>query len=247
MDKIFFYIIVLTILFSCSDSVSKREIINEDDFFNLLIDMHKADGIISDLNLTKNKKSDSVSVYNSVLKKHNISREYFDKTIKYYSKHTEEYLLIYDSLENYFDSIQSMLTKKRTNNLWKKKEQWSFNTFEFKNPLDFNIKTKKHGQYFLEYDISEIPEDTILTSRIKMFANYSDDSKDSAVNVEKTKSLRGKDFEHIKININTDKRKKLNSISGNILDFDNSKKAGVRIKNIELHFKEIKTQEMTLK
>ncbi len=247
MFKTFIYIILIIALFSCSDSVKKRDIINEDIFFNLLIDMHKADGIISDMNLTKDKKSDSISVYNSVLKKNNVSREDFDKTIKYYSLHTDEYLLIYDSLENLFDSIQSELTKKRINNLWNKNQKWSFNTLDFKNPLDFDIKEKKYGEYILKAGIFVAPYDEHLEKKIKLYANYDDESVDSSTNIKKIKDLKQNNYEFLTAKIITDKRKTLKSISGTVIKFDNTEKKRIQVKDIELLYKKIRTKDFAVK
>ncbi len=83
----------------------------EDDIFiNVLIDLHMADGIMSSTNIRQDSKNiDSVSLYNYVLKKNDVSRIQFVKTVEYYTLHPEEYAVFYDSVERHFKRLDEKI------------------------------------------------------------------------------------------------------------------------------------------
>lgn len=260
MRKIIFIILFFNLLIiSCNDSskVRKSEIISDNEFIDILIDLHKADGIIisSDLR-NKNKERDSISLYNYVLKKHNVSRLKFSKTVKYYSIHIEEYNLFYDSINNYFTDLQENLKKeiekekeklkedrkkqKDPENLWVLKDTWELPKDGETNPIAFKIQAKKHGTYTLQASIKIFRDDKSVNQRMTIIANYKDGSKDMNSAGSMIKDER---FERYEVSINTNKNKALKSISGWILDHSKGTKSKhISVKNIKLKFvKEEKT------
>jgi len=111
MIRLLSLLVIFSMFISCSpDVIKKKDIIEDDNFRDLLIDLHKAEGVITIAKLSiKQNKNDTISPYNFVLKKHNVSRLEFEKTIKYYANHTEEYKLFYDSITSYFDKKKNEL------------------------------------------------------------------------------------------------------------------------------------------
>ncbi len=250
------YILMISVVLflACNNKIKKREILKDKDFISILIDIHKADGIIEFKNLqAKNKKTDSVSLYNFVLKKHKVSREKFRKTIDYYAVHNEKYLEIYNSVQSYFKEKekklqilsdkdkQKELEKRKmqdTSELWTLKKNWNLPENGKKNPVPFKITVRKQGIYILKAKIKIFPDDHSVNQRMTIIANYFDGTKD--VNSNGTMVKDGK-FEDFDVSIETNPKKKLKYISGWILDDSNgtiSKHAQIR--NISLKRVKIK-------
>jgi hypothetical protein len=209
------------------EKVRKRDILNDDKFYAVLIDMHIADGILSATNLRQtNRVSDSISLYNFVLKKHNVSRKQFFQTVEYYTIHPEKYIIFYDSLEKHFDAMDKKLKKelkteneirktRDSTNLWTMKDTWRLPEDGLTNPIAFNIQANKHGVYTLSAQIKVFKDDKSINQRMTIIANYSDGSKD--LNTIAT-ILKEEKFEEYEVSLSTDSTKVLKSISGWLLD-----------------------------
>ncbi|MCF6366999.1 MAG: DUF4296 domain-containing protein [Bacteroidales bacterium] len=246
-------IIAVTFILSCSESeeIKRTEILNDDVFLSLLIDLHKAEGIITASNIKLNRSlKDSISIYNYVLKKHNISRQDFNKTVKYYTFHTNKFLVIYDSVSSSLKSTnkeleqeieneikrkkEENLKNKDTLNLWKLKKEWKLPEDGEKNPIPYKILLKKHGQYKLQANIKIFPDDKSVNQRMTIIANYTDGTKD--LNSVGTMVKDGK-FEVYSVTVTTDKNKVLESISGWVLDHSKkTAKKHAHIKEISLKY-----------
>ncbi len=253
MFRIFTIALFFSFLLSCSDSgsIKKRDILDDDKFLSLLIDMHKAEGVISASNIKINRrKGDSISIYNSVLKKHNVSRLDFNNTVKYYTFHTDEYLVFYDSISSHLKALNSEikselekerkikreedLKKKDTLNLWRLKEEWILPDDGEKIPIAFKILHKKQGQYKLRAKIKVFRDDKSINQRMTIIANYTDGTK--GLNSTETIVKDGK-FEFYTVTVTTDKKKELKSISGWILDHSkNTGKKHAHVKEITLKY-----------
>ncbi len=243
------YGIIISIIFilgcNSGDKIRKKDILKKKEFISVLIDIHKADGIIQFKNLQeKNKTTDSASLYNYVLKKHNVSREKFRKTIDYYTVHNEDYLIIYDSVQSYFNKKEKELqfaadtdrkkekesvkkNLKDTADLWNLKKEWNLPEDGKKNPIPFKIITDKQGIYILKARIKVFKDDGSVNQRMTIIANYTDGTKD--VNSNGTMVKDG-EFGNFDVSIITNKKKKLKYISGWL--FDHSK--GTKSKHVQI-------------
>ncbi len=95
-----YILLILALIFfvECNNS-EKEDIIEQDKFVDILVDIHIADALISNKGFYDGNLKDSTkSYYNYVLKKHKVSRASFDKSMEYYSKDTENYLKLYDKV-----------------------------------------------------------------------------------------------------------------------------------------------------
>jgi len=102
--------LTLFFLFSCSRDKAPADLIEEDRFIPLLVDIHLADGYLSSgpqipdsLNYRGN------GLYAAIFKKHRVDSSQFKKSFQYYSSHLEQMNLIYktvvDQLKAKNDSI----------------------------------------------------------------------------------------------------------------------------------------------
>ena len=104
MKKLISALILVSCLASCYHSEPEAgfdmsKVIQSDSMVSLLTDMHIADGIIS----TRKDKSIPVGhlsgeYFEVILKKHQIDREIFEESMRYYAYHTEEFSVIYEKV-----------------------------------------------------------------------------------------------------------------------------------------------------
>lgn len=76
-----------------------RKVIGKDKFTNILVDLHIIDATSTDY--VKNTilgDPDSVTLYGAVFLKHEVSKETFDNSMKYYAERPEELAEIYDNV-----------------------------------------------------------------------------------------------------------------------------------------------------
>ncbi len=93
---------IAVILFSCSEKKAMPtpdNLISIDSMVPILIDIHIADALLSDIRLHDKDLRDSTrSYYNYVFKKHEISRMQFDSSMRYYGESPKILLDIYDEV-----------------------------------------------------------------------------------------------------------------------------------------------------
>lgn len=73
--------------------------IEKEKFINILVDMHLIDAITTESEFfRKYDPDDSISLYEAVYKKYDITRELLDSTIAAYTRHPELYMEVYDQV-----------------------------------------------------------------------------------------------------------------------------------------------------
>jgi len=105
--------LTLFFLFSCSRDKRPPNLIEEDRFIPLLVDIHLADGYLSSgPQIPDNLNYRGNGLYAAIFKKHGVDSSQFKKSFQYYSSHLEEMNLIYktvvDQLKAKNDSIIKM-------------------------------------------------------------------------------------------------------------------------------------------
>ena len=249
MQRLLYILLGISLLASCStNKVNKSEIINDDEFIEVLKDFHKSEGIISIAKLNnKTHKNDTISPYNYILKKHNVSRAKFDKTLKYYSNHTSEYIHLYDSINIFFslkqkelemqieEDLKKMTPKQQfaSKNLWPKKQEWVLKSIPKNNPFKFNLNTSFQGKYVLSANVFTSPNIPTIEKRVELLVNYQDGTSEKSHNILKTK---WKNYKRLVATIVTNKNKKVKSISGNIITYIKGEKRHFHLKNIEIKY-----------
>ena len=114
MKYLIFILLLLVIINACSyKSSSPLDIIPENQFVSLLIDIHLADASLNILQMKDSKlKITADDYYFSVLKKHNTNKRKFDKSLEYYSKDLVKYNKIYDEVLKNLSILEGNLSKK---------------------------------------------------------------------------------------------------------------------------------------
>ncbi len=233
-DVRFFILFILLIISIQSCEKDKKELIPEDKFIEILIDVYKTQGVLELNNrienledINKNERGKSVSAYNYLFKKHKVSRSDFSRTTAYYTEHTDKFLKIYDTLESYFNNLERGVSKllkeqqeerkksKDPNDLWNLDTEWKLPRDGKKDPVSFEIQTDKLGTYTLFATIKYYKDDGSVSPRITLILNYEDGTRD--INSLSTPVSEEK-FRDYEISLVTNRRKTLKSLSGWILD-----------------------------
>lgn len=169
MNKILIFFICcgFTFLISCKEDKRNTPQLNEDQFTNMLIDIHIIDGTLSSQNIFRSGDNFRPSYYyNSIYEKYYITREQFDSCLSYYSHDTKDFTRIYDVV---LDSLNRLETKYRieiknkrieqdTVNLWTKKQRWRVPGKD-KNNIEFAIPISQKGIYTVKASIKIFKDD----------------------------------------------------------------------------------------
>lgn len=180
MNKIIIFFICcgFTFLISCKKDKRNAPQLNEDQFTNMLIDVHIIEGSLSTQNIFRSNNNFRPSYYyNSIYEKYNITRAQFDSCISYYSYDTKKFTRIYDIV---IDSLNHLETKYRreiknkrieqdTVNLWTKKQHWKVPERD-KNNVAFAIPINKNGIYTVKASIKIFKDDQ--TDEPKLIAYF---------------------------------------------------------------------------
>jgi len=237
-------LLIFIFLFSnCSQKTSiDKSILSVDEFTQVLIDMHRADGIIRTADLDKKLDiQDSTSLYNYVYIKHKINRYQFNATLKYYTENLDEYIKIYDII---IDSLTKEKTiaarveetekkeKKQAGNLWDQKMHWELPADGELSVIPFTINNLPTGTYLLSAKITLYPDDLSVSQRMTIGVLYEDGTMD--INNNGIIPKNGQSGV-VTVQITTDSKKKPKSILGRILDHsEGTGKKHASVSDIEL-------------
>lgn len=239
----FIYLIsIFTIFLSCNNSDNSGKILSEKKFIEVLTDMHHADGILTITKLSERSEKEQISMYNYIFKKNNISRAEFYYTLEYYTKHSDEYLEVYNkvlkNLENKYKVSNKIVGNKQKEeivdptNLWPKKTEFNLPEEGEKFPVPFKIYTREKGTYHLSADVMVFSDDQSVDLRMTMIATYIDKTTDM-----NTRGIILKDdkFHHYETYLTVDRNKELETVMGWVLDHsDGTKIKHIEVKNINL-------------
>ncbi len=179
MNKIFYFCICIgfTFLISCNDNNKNQPKLDQQQFTNMLIDIHIVDGTLSSKNIYRTGKNYRPSYYyNSIYKKYDLTRNQFDSCVAFYSNNTKNFTVLYDKV---IDSLNRLETKYRiqvkndrmerdTVNLWNKKAHWRVPKRD-KNTLDFAIPISQKGLYTISALIKIFNDDQTDKPKIEAY------------------------------------------------------------------------------
>lgn len=119
MAKVLSGFLLVFILASCYHSAKEPDfnmsmVLPADSMVTLITDIHLADGIV---NMLKDKKKTvkplATEYFEAVLKKHAISRDIFEESMRYYAFHTEELNEIYERVIIDLSKKESMVIPRK--------------------------------------------------------------------------------------------------------------------------------------
>ena len=118
MKRLQLFIIPLLLLTACQKNKLPEGVLDEQRMINVLADLSVIDGYMSSLMYTDTLRIEGRSYYATVYKNHNISKEVFDKSLKYYSNQP----VLLDSM--YSKVTRKLEAKERYLNKIQMKEQF---------------------------------------------------------------------------------------------------------------------------
>ncbi len=103
----------LLFLLACNHDPKPDNLIDQEQFTSLLVDMHLSDGYLS----TKSQVPDTLNyrgngLYNAVFKRHQVDSVAFKKSYQYYSVHLEQMEQIYKTVLERLTAKNDSITKK---------------------------------------------------------------------------------------------------------------------------------------
>ena len=96
------------ILLGCNQiDKEKSELINKDSLINIIVDMHMSEAVLMEPAIqAKQFVINKPEYFNFVLNKHTVSKEYFQKSLDYYSQNPEEYEKMYEIVIEKITTLQ---------------------------------------------------------------------------------------------------------------------------------------------
>ncbi len=112
-------LLAVMMLQSCSQAEGSRPEIKEDKLVDLLVDIHLVDGYLTITGSRIEHDRDQImGAYGYVLRKHNVTPRQFSNTMKYYSRHIDDY-------EQFYNKVIEKLTIYETEIIGSKEGQTS--------------------------------------------------------------------------------------------------------------------------
>ncbi len=250
MNKILSIIGLLFLFFACKNHKNPMGL-SEEEFVNLLIDVHIADGTLAARQVYKNRSNYRPSYYyNSVYEKHGITPEEFDSCISYYSTNPQNFTRIYDRI---IDSLNKLETKSQiefredrlnvdTINLWKRDDHWVVPNQGRPN-LSFRVPLTDTGVYTITAMIRIFDQDQSKNPKMKAYL-WKKDSTNRPVEALQDSVMieRDSSFQNYAIRIEH-RDTTFTQLRGNFFGCDKQKKSfrqNYEIKNIKIFNPNIK-------
>ncbi len=258
LTQILVLLAIITTFIHCESS--SKGIIERGKFIDILIDLHISDAVLSSKGYFDGSLKDSTdSYYNYILKKYNISRADFDKSLAYYNKDTEEYLKMYNEVveeisyrvpktlneKSIYMPIQQVVEDfKNLSNLEKYYGESGKSIWQVDNESELPNDTANIPYHFVEeikypckidfscelqIDSTDICEDM----NIKMEVEY----KDKSLKISNIKIISNKNkWKEYKLSMETDSIKRPSSISVDIANCNakGDKMPKLKIKKLSL-------------
>lgn len=228
------FILLLALTFSCSDKekrIRKKDIIPKEDLIIILADIHIADGIMNmPKYLNKYPGKDTLSNYNDIFANHGYSREIFDKTLKYYSNHPDDFELLYENVLDNLSRFESEINSQRyvvednenSSNLWKDAKEWKLPQNGKRNKIAFSIPIDKQGFYIIRIRIKMQIDDGSINPRLSAYFWYDNGTGNGKrYHFPETKIKKDDTWRYYTISLKTTDPK-ITHLKGFILNDDNT-------------------------
>lgn len=96
---------------SCGNHKHPDGILSEPQMVSILSDLHTVDGYMATLSYSDSTRINGQNLYETIYKKHNISRASYDKSLQYYSTRPEVIDSLYSLVEKRLDARAAALLK----------------------------------------------------------------------------------------------------------------------------------------
>lgn len=88
-----------------------KDVLSQDKMVDVLYDLHLTDGLFTTRNFNRDKTMNAENGYSYVFKKHGITRQTFDKSMQFYTRHSFALENIYRQVEQKFEQEKEKMQK----------------------------------------------------------------------------------------------------------------------------------------
>lgn len=165
------------------EKIKKTEVIPKADLVPILVEMHLADGLLLTSKIRREYPGkDSISNYKDVFKKHNVTKEIFDRTIEFYEDEADNLNDLYDEVISELTRLQSEVEQNAREiipddilfDLWNQKAVWNLPDDGRINRLAFEIPLTGLGKYVVTATIRMFQDDQSVDPKVTAFFWFDD-------------------------------------------------------------------------
>ena len=122
--KLGLILLFIGLVAGCSKQTTSDEIIDEDVFIDVLVDIHMADAILVVKGYRIHTDSTAIRLfYNDVLIEHSVTQKQLENTFEYYTKNPKKFEKVYDQVSEKIVKLEEENKKNNENRIAKDKEE----------------------------------------------------------------------------------------------------------------------------
>lgn len=217
---------VIFVLAACNNRPA--EVISDEQMCQVLVDMHKLDGVFFQKGILYIPDSNKEKYYQSVLKKHAITKAQFDSSMVWFTRNPDRFEKVYESVIQDVKTIQTdvnrgayhvfdtTLTYYSKVNLWKKTRHYEFTAKSRRTQLRFNVTDRQMlmgDVYLLMFRQIIAPSDSCIDPYTVLTINYANGKSDSIVH----KAYNDGKWRKFKLRLTAKSDAQIKSVSGAFL------------------------------
>ena len=124
LHKLGLALLFIVLMAGCTKQTTSDEIIKENVFIDVLVDIHMADAILVAKGYRIHTDSTSIRLfYNDVLIEHNVTQKQIENTFEYYTKNPKKFEKVYDKVSENIVKLEEEYKKSKEERIAKDKEE----------------------------------------------------------------------------------------------------------------------------
>lgn len=227
--KILVLFFFLTLIYSCSNR--PENVLSRKEMTSFLVELHQLDGALNAKGMGSVDNRENIYYYNSLLKKHEITKAQFDSSLVWYSKNPKKFERIYvDVIEDltkldekvkvgFFHPVDSAALRDSHENVWPlARTTYKLTKDSTPTKIAFTVKARQlawNDTYKLSF-LHQIGKTTIAKNQNAVIRiHYRGNKTDSIV----CKTINDSILRRYTITIKAKKQLRIDSITGTLLNF----------------------------
>jgi hypothetical protein len=171
-----------------------NDVLNQSDMTEVLVDMHKADAMLSEGDRNYSLYSNKAPYYKYVLKKHGITQAGFDSSLVWYTKNPQKFNMVYNNViteltafqkeikNGKYHPVDTLAASMAKTNIWNKRTSYILTKDSTRTHLNFQIPYSglMFGDVYILRFLQRIaPEDSCKKQRVILRIHYWNGKTDS--------------------------------------------------------------------
>ena len=225
--KTFTYCLIFLLFFaSCKEN---KNLIPEDKFVDVLVDLHIADAIaLNNIPRYSGFELDSAELYGAVFDEYGITLAMFDSTISYYGSHPDAFLEVYDKVTAKLKMLNDELMNEPSQDegsvaselVWQDNRVYAFPEMGT-NRVEINVPVQVVGEYTVSATIKLYKDDESRNPGMSLYFWYDNQTPDGYRDPFPEVSLKKSEeqISYVTTKVLSDSR--VTHIRGYVLDYSN--------------------------